>query len=119
MKSERHREISWEKDIWQWHLLQREKGKKETQIARSCLGSVEGEQISKNITLQMEQSPVCLNLNFPGASQPTESTLMAKHPMYCLKCKVIINLHAILFYFIFDPSYTVFISVGLALFTEN
>lgn len=64
MKSERDREISWEKDIWQWHLLQRKKGKKGTQIQGV---SVEGEHISKNITLQMEPSPVCLNINFPGA----------------------------------------------------
>lgn len=44
---------------------------------------------------------------------------MVKHPMYCLECKLIFNLHAILFYFIFDLSYIVFISVGLSLFTEN
>lgn len=51
------------------------KGKKGTQIARSCLGSLEGEQISKNITLQMELSPVCLNINFPGALCSLQRTL--------------------------------------------
>lgn len=44
---------------------------------------------------------------------------MAKHPMYCLECKVNFNFHAILFYLIFDPSYIVFISVRLSLFTKN
>lgn len=51
--------------------------------------------------------------------QPAESTLMVKHPMHCLECKVIFDLHVILFYFIFDPPYIVLISVGLSLFTEN
>lgn len=95
----------------------REKG---TQIARTCLGSIEGDQSSKDIPLQMEQSPVCLNINFPGALLlPIESTLMVKHPMYCQECKAIFNLHVILFYFLFDPSYIVFISVWLSFFTEN
>lgn len=34
--------------------------------------------------------------------------------MPCLECKVIFNLHVILFYLIFDPSYIVFISAGLS-----
>lgn len=96
------------------------KRKKGTQIARTCLGSIDGEQSSKNIPLQMEQSPVCLNIKFPGALLlPTESTLLVKHPMCCWECKAIFNLQVILFYFLFDPSYIVFISVGLSFFTEN